>query len=941
MKITNSAIESNKGINAVGNINFNGGVTNTGNFTAGNNNIATNIKGDIANNSANAKLNANNATFSGKITNTQGNITANNATFSDIANSGTISANGSNAFNIIATNANSNIVIESGKSTFNQSFDNVANANLTNKDEMVIVSGKTLTNNGTFNGESGSKFNGKMANNGTMVAESNSTFSGAITNNATLNANGAIFSNVINESNGTFNATGANIFSGIIENKGILNAESSSVFSGAGTITNSKTLNAKGATFKIGIKTEQNSNINISGANLNIFEKALINNGNFDNQGKVKFLDRFTNYGNFSNVVGSEIAFENGAEFAKQIINNGTITTRGENIFTNGFDNKGTLNANGATFKGNITTQNNSKIIIDGTKLTTFETALNNNGDFANNGKVKFLEKFTNNGTFSNVAGSETIFERGAEFTKTLTNRGYLDARNLISISTNSTNETGGRVNLNSGTLKIADNATFTNNGNFAFSFINGMSKVELGTDSIFKNTDSIGKVEINLKGLKVSSEGYQIIAGKDDSVTISEINAILKESDIIWLNGSATYLNGKIFVSEIFSNLHNNSSGAINTPIIATNRANVASMNNLFLASNAVMSSHHKNTKFRKMASINDKARNALALAKSRNDKSVALDSLESNEIFFYNSQDSQLFLADSRIKARVSSTNRANLGTNQNNDNFFFLLTPFANHTSFKAMGDYQISGLDYGFISAFGGKVSENHTLGAHFAFDYAKLGDKNDKSVNLSTTNLMAGLNYRADLAWDMYVKTRGDFYYFLNEVNSSSFAQTKPNNLGFGVSVAYGKDFDFKQGGILGIELGLDYKIFHTGEVSANDIWGNASDEYKSASYHLLYLDLGLNYYKYFSTDLGLWGLDAGLEIRGNLTPKVSNGTLMVANRAVDITLDSDNVLGYVSVGGSYVVESTKWAMEFTLRYNGSFGDKSISNGGSFEWRVRF
>ena len=199
--------------------------------------------------------------------------------------------------------------------------------------------------------------------------------------------------------------------------------------------------------------------------------------------------------------------------------------------------------------------------------------------------------------------------------------------------------------------------------------------------------------------------------------------------------------------------------------------------------------------------------------------------------------------------------------------------------------------------------------------------------------------MAGLNYRADLAWDMYVKARGDFYYFLNSADSSEMAVAKPNNLGGGLSVAFGKDFDFKQGGVLGIELGIDYKAFHTGEVSANDIWGNANDEYKSALYHLLYADLGLNYYKYFSTDLGLWGLDARLGIRGNLTPKVSNGTLMVANRAVDITLDNDSVLGYLNVGGSYVVEAQKYAMEFTLRYNGSFGDKSMSNGGSFEWRV--
>lgn len=411
---------------------------------------------------------------------------------------------------------------------------------------------------------------------------------------------------------------------------------------------------------------------------------------------------------------------------------------------------------------------------------------------------------------------------------------------------------------------------------------------------------------------------------------------------------------NGWVLVNEVF---------ALKTPIIATHRANVATMNNMFLASNAVMSAHHKNTKFRKMANRNNRfnlfslreseANKTIYFEKcldchelqsnSRNDGNLALDSLKSNESFFYNSQD----LAKNSVNL---TKNHSNLTTNLNakstdlanpNDNFFFLLTPFVNHTSFKVMGDYQISGLDYGFISAFGGKVSKNHTLGTHFALDYANLGDKNDKSVKITNLNLMAGLNYRADLIYAMYLKARGDFYYFLNSADSSEMTTAKPNNLGFGLSVAFGKDFDFKQGGILGIELGLDYKAFHTSKVSANDIWGNASDEYKSAFYHLLYLDLGLNYYKYFSIDSGLWGIDAGFGIRGNLTPKVSNGILMVANRAVDITLDNDNMLDYVSVGGSYVLEAQRFDMEFTLRYNGSFGDKSISNGGSFEWRVRF
>ena len=918
--VANNANENGKGINATGNVNFKGGVTNGGNFNAGNGNVATTIGGNITNN---FKLNINSATFSGAISNSN-TINATNATFNGaLTNSGALTSTGTNIFNAITTSANSSIIVESGKTTFNQSFDNVANATLINKGETVIASGKMLTNNGTFNAESGSRFSGAIANSGTINAESNSIFSGGeITNSKTLNAKGATFSAVWND--GTINATNANSFTNGITNNGILNAESNSIFSG-GTLTNSKTLNAKGAIFKVDIKTEQSSLINISGANLNTFEKALINNGSFTNNGKVRFLGRFTNYGDFSNVAGSETTFESGATFAKQFTNNGTITSA--NIFDGDIENKGTLNAKGATFRGNIIAGTNSKINISGESLSTFEKAIDNKGSFTNNGKVRFLERFTNNGTFSNTANSEATFAKGAIFNSAIINLGYLEARDLVAINAISSNS--GTLNLNGATLKIADNITFSNSGNLAFSFVNGMSKIELGTNSKFQNTENNGKVEINLRGLKVSSDGYQIIAGKDDSVTIDESNAILKESDIVWINGSATYLNGRIFVSEVFANI-SNSNGAINTPIIATQRANVASMNNMFLISNAIISSN--NAKSKKIASA-DSRRIMQNFSDSRD--LVAVDSLQVNNEFFYKND---LLLADARGKAQ----NNAKASV-QGESKYFFLLTPFVNYTAFNKFGDYQISGLDYGFITAFGGKINENNTLGVHFVFDYAKLSDKNDKSLTLANMNLMAGLNYRLDLIYDMYLKVRGDFYYFINQVNSN-IANAKPNNLGGGVSVAYGKDFDFDKGGVLGIELGFDYKAFNTSKISTDTIFGgsNPTDEYNSALYHLVYADLGLSYNKYFSTSVGLWGLDAGLGARANLTPKIASGnTLMVGDRAIDISLDNDNFLGYVNIGGSYVAKAQNYDMEFTLRYNGSFGDKTISNGGSFEWRIKW
>ena len=636
--------------------------------------------------------------------------------------------------------------------------------------------------------------------------------------------------------------------------------------------------------------------------------------------------------------------------------NNGIITFESNAMFQN-LTNKGILNLNAnadldfiddgsySAFNGDVL--NEGRVNVNG--MIRFQKIVNNTGDFYINNTTLFEVAVYNFVDTTTQRLALFVIESPTTFASFVSNNrkgATLIIKSPTIVNQYLDNFLGAITEIKGTTLTTTNGVWNYEGGIFIFSALNGQMGQLVGN---FTNRDNQGqnegKVIVNVRGLSAGTK-YQIING-------TQIQ--LEEKDVSFLYGTGQYLdNGWMWIDEFF---------ALKTPIIATHRANVATMNNMFLASNAVMSAHHKNTKFRKMANRNNKV-NLLSLqeseanktiyfekcldchelqSNSRNDGNLALDSLKSNKSFFYNSQD----LAKNSVNL---TKNHSNLTTNLNakstdlanpNDNFFFLLTPFVNHTSFKAMGDYQISGLDYGFISAFGGKVSKNHTLGTHFALDYANLGDKNDKSVKITNLNLMAGLNYRADLIYAMYLKARGDFYYFLNSADSSEMTTAKPNNLGFGLSVAFGKDFDFKQGGILGIELGLDYKAFHTSKVSANDIWGNASDEYKSVFYHLLYLDLGLNYYKYFSIDSGLWGIDAGFGIRGNLTPKVSNGTLMVANRAVDITLDNDNMLDYVSVGGSYVLEAQRFDMEFTLRYNGSFGDKSISNGGSFEWRVRF
>ena len=516
----------------------------------------------------------------------------------------------------------------------------------------------------------------------------------------------------------------------------------------------------------------------------------------------------------------------------------------------------------------------------------------------------------------------------------------------------------GGTFSIKNYAMKITENATTFNQYNGANRGDNSHLVAQQGTTIQFygggKLILGLGgdfeyDTEYSLRKLVVDTSGNSVL-----SVDLAHLELLNK--DIFTLMQS-----GDNFIVSLGGS--GGGGSGITTPITATSKANVSSMNNMFLQSNAIMSSNKHKAKFRKMANLNHNRLPRLAKGKSRNDgvgdldsrtdspNFIAIDSLKSNESFFYNSDS--IYMADARDKAIKSIRQQKDIQTqdspkdsqsnlSDSNDKYSFLFTPFINHTYFYESGNYSVSGLDGGFITAFSGKINESNTLGTHFAFGYGSLSDKNDKDFNIASANLMLGLNYRLDLIYDMFLKARGDFYYFLNEVGSSSIAKSKPNNAGFGLSVAYGKDFDFAENGVLGLELGLDYKMLSTSDINVKYALDNSNAEsYNKAFYNLLYLDLGVNYYKYFSTDSGLWGLDSGLGIRGNLTPKISNGTLMVGNRSVDISLDNDNILAYLNIGGSYVLQSTNFNMEFTLRYNGSFGDKSISNGGSLEWRVSF
>ena len=154
-------------------------------------------------------------------------------------------------------------------------------------------------------------------------------------------------------------------------------------------------------------------------------------------------------------------------------------------------------------------------------------------------------------------------------------------------------------------------------------------------------------------------------------------------------------------------------------------------------------------------------------------------LESLKTNESFVYKNDSSDYYANNTTTNPnRTNQTNlNLNPSTNHNNlqmtqsDKYYFILTPYINHNLYFKAGNYNLSGLDGGFITAFSGKISPSNYLGAHFMMSYGSLGDSKDKDFNITNLNLNVGLNYKFDMIWDMYLKARGDFFYFLNQVKT--------------------------------------------------------------------------------------------------------------------------------------------------------------------------
>ncbi len=378
----------------------------------------------------------------------------------------------------------------------------------------------------------------------------------------------------------------------------------------------------------------------------------------------------------------------------------------------------------------------------------------------------------------------------------------------------------------------------------------------------------------------------------------------------------------------------------AKNSTMNALNKANTKTMQSLMLTSNAMIFG----------SGAGKIGADKIKMAKVDFAKQyLANKAIKNNDRFFY--KNDSLLLAESsyRLDAirsdEIESKSNESLNTKADSSQkgkYRFMLTPFVNHNIFFESGVHNLSSLDVGFVTLFSGKIDENNELGTHFSFSYGNLKDDNDKAFNIKSMNLNVGLNYKVDFIYDTYLKARIDAFYFMNKLKSLTILNTlKPNNVGFGMSAYGGKDFYLGALGIFGLEVGLDYKMLHQKSMTISNASNTIYETYDKAFYQLLYLDLGLAYSKYFSTSIGLWGLNAKVGYRDNLTNNALAKSKVFLSRggSVNMTIDNDNALGYYSIGGSYVLETTNFDMEFELNYIGGVGDRSVSNGGGFKWIV--
>lgn len=398
----------------------------------------------------------------------------------------------------------------------------------------------TITNDGTFNHNSGSLIANIIKNNNTFT--NNSTVGASdsraeITNNGTFTNNGTIYGSEITNNHGKDFTNNNEVNANKISNDGTYtNAKNTtaSEIKNTGTISNSGTINAS-------TSITNDGTINNGGT---IKSALLTNNKDIHNDSTIE-IDSLNNSTTASVIDGAgNLKIANGGA------NNGSITQTEITINTN---------ANGSTFTndGTITAgtlNNNSKMSGAGTIVANGGT--NNgeisqkdvtlNGSYTNNGTIDSSGTFTNT---ANIGGSGNLFVKNGANTGNIVQKNFTAKEdgsftneaqittagtftNSGSLTNNSdiiTNNFIGNANSN---LIGNGNLTINNNGTNARNII----QATITNKKSFKNTGSVTADTINnVAAANFTNEGTLTVGNLNNKGTL------LNKGDFIASNNEIT----------------------------------------------------------------------------------------------------------------------------------------------------------------------------------------------------------------------------------------------------------------------------------------------------------------------------------------------------------------------------------------------------------------
>lgn len=350
--------------------------------------------------------------------------------------------------------------------------------------------------------------------------------------------------------------------------------------------------------------------------------------------------------------------------------------------------------------------------------------------------------------------------------------------------------------------------------------------------------------------------------------------------------------------------------------------KSNIQSMNNLILNSQSIIFA----------SNVRGSSSRVVRRISSIQGESYEAKDVKENDRFYYDQNDARLRQRQNlqrNTQRRAAGIGNINASKSAASSKYYFFFTPFVTHNILNKNNGVGASGLNYGFISGFNGMLGDSNTLGVHLGFSYGGVsGSKNSTTTTINTMSTMLGLHYKLDLVYDMYIKAIGNFFYFLNDISYAYAANTdkrKPNALGFSGNLYYGKDFNLASYGVFGLEAGVNYQGIQSDNINFEN------ETYKSNLINLIYLDIGTNYSKIFSND---FGFNLNLGVKALMTEAKSKVTIIGAT--TDFNIGADRFLGYFGAGASYFINQK---IELQLNYLGSFGDKSISNSGFFNFRI--